>query len=430
MQVSVETINAVQSRITVEVPKEHIEPKIKKHLKSLAKKTKVNGFRPGKAPLKIIEQRYGSKVRQDVFSEVLKSSLDEAIVQEKLQVIGEPVFDKLNSDIDKIEQGLSYTITLETYPQIEVLNTDNLPVEKLIVEEISESDIDTMLNKLSQQKTTWQDVERAAKIEDRVIINFVGTINGQPFKDNEAKQVPVILGQSNVPLPGLEERLQGVSTGDKLEFDVNFPQEHNNKEIAGQKVNFIIEVSKIAEPQLPEMNAEFAKSLGIEDGSIEKLREDTRQNMQNELERGLQMKTKLQILDALLQVNPIDVPQSLVNQEAEHLLEVRKQELNIPSLNISMFKEEAAKRVKIGILVNELVKVNDIQISQDKVDQAIQKVAANFDDPEIIAKQYYEHPQYLQEIKSVVLEEHVVAFLLEKAQITEKHTDFYTAVAK
>ncbi|MBE9562312.1 MAG: trigger factor [Proteobacteria bacterium] len=430
MQVSIETISAAQSRMTVEVPEGFIEPRVKKHLKSLAKRTKINGFRPGKAPLNIIKQRYGSKIRQDVFNEVLKLSLDEAIVQEKLQVVGEPVFNKINTDIDKIEQGLSYTVTLETYPQVATLNTDNLPIEKLVVGEITEANIDAMLDKLLQQQATWQDVERAAEMGDQVIINFIGTINGQPFHDNEAKQVPVILGQNNVPLPGLEEQLLGVSAGDKREFEINFPQEHKNKEIAGQKVNFIIDVSLVAKPKLPEMNAEFAKSLGIEDGSLEKLREDALQNMQAELKRNLQMNTKLQVLDALLQANPIDAPQSLINQEAEHLLEVRKQELKIPSLNVSMFKEEATKRVKIGILVNELVRANDIEVSQDKVDSAIKKIAAGFDEPEMIIKQYQEHPQYLQEIKSMVLEEHVVDFLLEKAQITEKHTDFYTAVGK
>jgi len=430
MQVSVETISTAQSRMTIEVPKEYIEPKVKKHLKSLAKSTKINGFRPGKAPLKIIEQRYGSKIRQDVFSEVLKSSLDEAIVQEKLQVVGEPVFNKLNSDIETIEQGLSYTVTLETYPQITTLNTDKLPVEKLIVEEITESNVDTMLDKLRQQQRTWQDVERAAKMDDQVVIDFIGTINGQAFNDNEVKKIPVILGQSNLPLPGIEEQLLGTSAGDNRNFDVNFPQEHNNKEIAGQKVNFAINVLSVAEPKLPEIDANFIKALGIDDGSIEKLREDARQNMQGELERGLQMQAKLQVLDALLQANPIEAPMSLVNQEAEHLLKVRKQEFKIPSLNINMFKEEATKRVKIGILVNELVKINNIQVSQEKVAQAIQKIASTFDEPEQIIKQYYDHPQYLQQIESMILEEQVVNWLLEKAEITEKYTDFYTAVSE
>ena len=429
MQVSVETISSAQSRMTIEVPKEYIEPKVKKHLKSLAKRTKINGFRPGKAPLGIIEQRYGSKIRQDVFSEVLKSSLDEAIVQEKLQVVGEPVFNKINSDIEKIEQGLSYTVTLETYPQITTLNTDKLQVEKLIVEEITESDIDAMLDKLRQQQKTWRDVEREARIDDQVVIDFVGTIDGQVFKDNEVKQIPIVLGQSNVPLPGLEEQLLGTSVGDKREFDINFPQEHNNKEIAGQKVNFIVNVSKVAEPQLPELNTEFVKALGVDDGSIEKLREDAHQNMLGELERGLKMQTKLQVLDALLQANPVEAPQSLVNQEAEHLLELRKQEFKVPSLNINMFKEEATKRVKIGILVNELVRTNNIQISQEKVEQAIQKIATGFEEPEKMVKQYHEHPQYLQQIESMVLEEQVVDWLMDKAQITEKHTDFYTAVS-
>ncbi|MDM8569219.1 trigger factor, partial [Thiotrichales bacterium HSG1] len=178
MQVSVETLSAAQSRMTVEVPKEYIEPKFKEHLRLLAKKTKVNGFRAGKAPLRIIEQRYGSKVRHDILSEVFEATLNQAIVQEKLQVIGKPVFDKLNSDPSMIEKGLSYTVTLDLYPKIAALNTDNLPIEKFVVEEITESDIDTMLGRLCQQQRTWHDVERIAKLNDRVIIDVVGTIDG------------------------------------------------------------------------------------------------------------------------------------------------------------------------------------------------------------------------------------------------------------
>ncbi|MCK5876705.1 MAG: trigger factor [Candidatus Marithrix sp.] len=430
MQVSVETISAVKSRITVEVPKEYIEPKFKEHLKSLAKKTKVNGFRPGKAPLNIIEQRYGSKIRQDVFNEVLRSTFNEAIEQEELRFIGEPVFDKFNTDIDKIEQGLSYIVTLENYPRITALNTNDLPVEQLIVEDITDAEIDAMLDKLLQQQKTWHTVERVAETNDRVVIDFVGTINGQPFRDNQVKQVPIVLGQGDISLPGLDEQLVGVVAGDKREFDINFPMEHANKEIAGQKVNFIIDVSKVMEAKIPKLDNDFAISLGIEDGNIENLRADTLENMQGELKRSLRGKSKLQILDALSQANPIEVPQLLIDQEAEHLLQERSKELKMPNLNVNMFKEEAIKRVKISVLVNELVKINNIKFSQEKVDQTIKQIAAAYNDPEAVEKQYYDHPQYQREIESMILEERVVDFLLEKAKITEKHTDFYTAVAK
>lgn len=337
MQVSVETTGTVERRLTVGVPKEHIKPKIQNRLQSLAHQTKFNGFRPGKVPMRVVEQRYGDKVREEIFSEVLQSSFSEAITQEKLYPVGEPNFD-FQSDIKKIEDGLSYVAIFEIYPDIPQLKVDNFAIEKQVTE-ITESDIDSMLDKLRQQRKT-------------------------------------------------------------------------------------------SEGELPELDADFIKSFGVEDGTVEALRSEARKNMEAELKYAVDAKIKNQLLDALLESNPIDVPNVLVQQEAKHLLEGKLK--NAPDLEITadMFKDEATKKVKIGFLVRELIKEYKIQAPSDKVQKIINNLAVAYNMPEETVKQYYSDKQRLQEIESLVLEDEVVAFLLEKSNVTEKTSDFYKIIDK
>lgn len=426
MQVSIETTSSVERRMAVGVPSERIEPEIQSRLKSLKQKTKVNGFRPGKVPIRVIEQKYGQKVRQEVFGEILNKSFYEAITQEKLRVIGEPSFD-IESDVKQLEQGLSYTVTFEIYPEITTLHVEGLPIEKPVAK-VTESDIDIMLERLRQQRQTWNEVDRSANEGDRIIIDFVGTINGQPFKGNEVKQVPVILGQQNFLLPDLEKKLVGIRAGESREFDLTFPNDHKNTELAGQTVHFVVHALRIDAQQLPEIDVEFAKSFGVPDGSIATLRMDARHNMERELEYAIKGKMKQQVLDALVKANPIEVPPSLVEEETQHLFKIWQQEQQGQDLPAEMFKDEAIKRVKIGLLVGELIKIHNIQVQSDQVRQMIEKIAFAYENPEAMIQEFYADKKRLQEVESMVLENTVVEWLRERAQITEKQMDFYTAV--
>ena len=424
MQVSVETTAALERRMTVGLSKERIEPEIQNRLKSLARRAKIKGFRPGKVPVRVVEQKYGYQVRQEVIGEVVQASFYEAIEQEKLRPVGEPTF-AFNTDFKDLEAGLSYTATFEIYPEILTLQADGLPVEKPLAT-VTEADIDTMLYRLRQQRQTWQEVDRVAQVGDRVIIDFVGTLHGAPFKGNEAQQVSLFLGQKNFILPGLEDQLVGSQANENRELDLTFSSDYTNPELAGQTVHFKIHVHSVAEPQLPEIDAEFAKAFGVEEGNIDTLRRDARTNMERELEYAIRGKIKQQLLEALLQANPVEVPQSLINEEAQRLLKTRQATWQNQALTLDMFKEEALKRVKLGVLVSELVKKQSIQVQPEQVRQLIERIAFAYENPEEVVSSYYKDKQRLKEIESMVLEDQVVDWLLSKAQLTEKPTDFYT----
>jgi trigger factor len=431
MQVSVESTSGVVRRMTIGIPKEGIEPKIQERLKSLAHQSKINGFRPGKVPMRVVEQRYGQKVRQEIATEVIQNSFGEALAQEKLRIVGEPSID-LKSDIRKLEQGLSYSAIFEIYPDITTLHVDGLAVEKPVAE-ITDADVDTMLYRLREQRKTWNEVDRPASDGDRVIIDFVGTIDGKPFKGNEFKRVPVILGQKDFILPGFEEKLMGVGKGDDREFDLTFSKDHKNPALAGQTVHFVVQVSKVDEQQLPEIDEEFIKLFGVSDGRIETLRADARRNMERELKYVAEEKVKQQILGALLKANPIEeIPQSLVKDETERLLKIRQQELQTQNLSANMslvsFKEEARQRVKIGLLIRELMGRYHFQANPDKVRQLIEKVASVYENPQAMVEEYYADKERLGKVESIVLEDEVIAWLLKRAQINEKKTDFYSVV--
>lgn len=423
MQISVETTSNVERRITVGVPKERIEPEIQNRLKSLARKAKINGFRPGKVPLKVVEQKYGLQVRQEVIGEIVQTSFYEAVEQENLRPAGEPSFD-FNTDIRNLEQGLSYTATFEIYPEISSIEVDNLVVEKWVAQ-VTEEDIDTMVYRLRQQRQTWHEVERPATEGDRVVIDFTGTIQGEPFEGNEAKQIPLILGQKTPILPGLEDQLVGVVGGEDREVDLHFPANYINPKLADQTVHLAIHVDTVSEPQLPEIDEDFIKSLGVADGQLETLRQDARHNMERELEYAIKNRTKQQLLHALLKANPIDVPSSLVEEEAQRLLESRQKEGHGQALNVELFKKEALTRVQLGLLVGELVKTHQIQVPPEKVKQLIERIAVAYENPEAVVKGYYSDKRRLKEVESMVLEDEVVEWLLNKAQITEKQSNFY-----
>ena len=432
MQVSVETTSAVKCRMTIEIPKEGIAPKIQDRFKSLARNSKLNGFRPGKIPMRLLEQRFGQQVREEILNETIQTSFSDALAQEKLRPVGEPKIDvneEIKSNIKNLEKGLSYSATFEIYPEISAEHVDGLPIEKPVVT-VTESDIDKLLERLRQQRQTWNDVDRDAKDGDRVTIDFIASINGKTFEGSEIKQVPVILGQKNFISAAFEEKLLGATKGEQREFDLDFPNEFKNPKLAGQTVHFVVQVSQVSEAQLPEIDAEFIKSFGISDGSIESLRLAARQNMETELKSAIEGKLKQDIFEALLKANPIaEVPESLVEEETQRIFKQRQQEWPNHDLRPEMFKEDAIKRVKVGLLVAELVKQHEIQADPEKVQQLIEQISSNYEGSEAAAlKEYYANPEHMRELESVVVEDQLVALLLDRAQVTEKETDFFSII--
>lgn len=429
MQVSVETKSTTQRLVKIAVPKERIEPEIQNRLKNLARTTKVNGFRPGKVPLRVIEQKYGTQVRQEVVGTLIRTTYEEAIQQQNLKPLSEPTFD-LDSDLEQLNEGFAFTATFDIYPEITQLNTDNLAVDKPVAQ-ITDADVEEMIQKIRMQQVIWQEVQRPAADLDRVIIDFTATVNGENFKNNEAKQVPIVLGTPSIFGTELDQHLLGKTTNQEVETDLTLPDDYYIQELAGKTLHLAIHISSVAEPILPEVNDKFASVLlGTDDGTVEKLYHDVRANMEVQLKYAIQFKLKQQVLQLILEKNVIEAPQSLIHKEAQRLLEItRKNQLEQrgyanPNLTKEQFYTRAEEGIKIGIVVNKLAEIANIQIDTNRVREMVDNVAATYEKPNEVRQWYYSDPKNLREIEVAVLEEMVTEWLLAKAEVIEKQMNF------
>jgi trigger factor len=379
-------------------------------------------------PLRIVEQKYGSKVREEAISEVISTSFQEAIEQEKLELAGQPAIDYDRNAISP-DGGLSYTAIFPIIAEAPVINVEGLAVEKP-VSEVTETDISLMLERLRLQYQKWQYVETPATEGSRVTVDLVGTINGRAFKGNEINKLSVVLGEKNSILPGLSENLVAVSTGENREFDITFPADYSNIVLAGNVVHFSAHVRGVAISVLPEVDAEFAKKLGISDGNLDILQKDIRENMERELKQAIKMKIKENVFAALAAANPIDVLDSAIEQEANLLLRNRQMELFAQGkyevkLTPDMFKETAKNRVRVGLLINELARVNAIQVQPERVRQLIEEAASSYEEPETVINSYYSNPEMLRTVEINALEDQIVEWLLTKFTVTDKKMGFY-----
>ncbi|MFA7096418.1 MAG: trigger factor [Gammaproteobacteria bacterium] len=425
MQVSVEATGGLERRITVQVPAERIEKEIDDRLKSLTRTARVAGFRPGKVPFKVIERKYGAQVRQEVLGEVVQSSFYEAVAQEKLRPAGGP---KIEAGKVEPGQNLEYSATFEVYPEIHLASLEGVSIERPVAE-VTDEDVERVINTLRKQRVTWNEVDRPGQNEDRLVIDFEGLIEGAPFPGNTGKQVALVLGSGSF-IPGFEEQLIGARAGEQRTFDVQFPDDYPAKEVAGKQVRFQVNVSSVSEPQLPEVDESFAKSFGISDGSVQSLRDEVRQNMRRELDQTIRNKVKQQVMDALLEKNKIDLPSALVEQEIDQLIAQAQEQFRDParrqnlSLPRSLFEEQARRRVALGLIIGEVIKANEIKLDQARVRQMVEGLASTYEHPEEVVNWYYSNRNLLSGIEALVLEEQVVDLLLQQMNVTDTPTEF------
>jgi len=426
MHVSVETADGLKRRMTVAVEEERIDKAVQGRLKDLSRTVKLKGFRKGKVPLKVVQQHYGAQVRQDVIGDVLQSSFYEAVEQEKLRPAGAPDFEPKTTEPGK---GLEYVATFEVYPEIELADLSKETVIKPVVE-ITEEDVDAMIENIRRQHMTWEEVDRPAEEGDRVTVDFKGTIEGEPFEGGEGTDMEVVIGEGRL-ISGFEDGLKGVKAGDEKTLELTFPEDYHAKELAGKPVQFAIKVKKVEAPKLPEVDAEFAKQLGVEDGDLAKMREEIRANMQRELDSKLQGKIKEAVMEVLLGSHDFPVPEALVTQEAQTLARqmqenFARQGLKAEDLKLepAMFRDQAWRRVKLGLLMAEIVKANDLKVDPARVKAKVEEIAAPYEHPEEVVKWYYADPRRLGEVESLVFEEQVVDWVLEQAQVEEKPQTF------
>ena len=431
MQVSIQSSEGLERRLTVKVPAERIEKEIQDRLKSMARRAKIDGFRPGKVPFTVVQRKYGQQVRYEVQDEVVRASFQEAVMQQQLRPAGNPRIEANSAEPGK---GLEYTAVFEVYPEVTQVSLDNITLVKPTTD-ISDTDVAAVIERLRKQRNEWIDASGAAQDGDRVVIDFVGTLiddngDGQPFAGNEGKQVPVILGSKSF-IDSFESQLIGVNAGDERILNVRFPDDYQAKELAGKSAQFAVKVATVSAPKLPDLNDEFALGFGINEGGIEALRNEVRNNMQREAEQAIKRKVKQQVLDGLLKANPLTLPRALVDAEIGQLMQQTRDDMaartgqpaNI-NLQPPMFEEHARRRVALGLILAEIISQNGFKAQPDRVRAMVESAAASYEDPSEVLRWYYAKQERMAGVEAVVLEDQAVEWIAGKVAVNETALSF------
>ncbi len=406
--------------MTIQVPADEIESQVSRKLVDLKSKVRVDGFRPGKVPLKVVKQRYGGHVRQQVLEEVIQSSLNEAIAENKIRMADSaPRIEPVNMTPG---EAFEFCATFEIYPEIELNPLEGVEVEKQVAQ-VEDADVDKLLAKLQKQRVTWNQVEREAAEEDQLIIDFEGRIDGEPFDGGTAKDTPLVLG-SNTMIEGFEQQLIGAKAGETRTVEVRFPEDYGKQELAGKQASFEVLIKTVSEPHLPELNEDFVKSFGVASGDLEELKRDIRANMERELEDKIRSRLKDRVFDILLEKNEIEVPKTLVDAEIKTLSQRYSLDTAPVGELYDRLHEIAERRVRVGLLVAEVVQSNKLEPSSEKVDEILSREASTYDDPERLIQTYRQNEQMMQSISSLALEEQVIDCLLEQMTVKESAATF------
>ena len=423
MLVSVETTRGLERRMKVQVPAERIESEVDQRLRRVSKSAKLKGFRPGKAPMKVIRQQYGGEVRRDVLGEVMQQTYAEAIGQEKLRPASNP---KIETDEVAEGKDLKYTAVFEVYPEIEIKGLASIKVKKPTAE-IVEEDVDGMLENLRKQRAVWQKVARAAGEGDRVIIDFDGRIDGETFAGGSGEKVPVVCGEGQM-LPDFEKGLNGISAGASRTFPVVFPDDYHAAELAGKTAEFEASCESVEEQVLPELNDEFCAAYGVKEGGLEKLREEVLKNMQTELEQKIQASLKDQLLNQLLKKNPIEIPEALIDEEIHTMQHDAMERMGIKDHSQAppseAFAEQARRRVSLGLLINEIIKSQNLEADKTRVSKRLNQIASGFNDPQQILQAYTSNPGMMSQVEMMVLEQQAVDWALGQVKQTDDPKTF------
>jgi len=428
MQASLETLGSLQRKLNVVVPMTEIDGEVETRLKKLTRTVKLAGFRPGKVPFKVVVQQYGPQVRQEVLGDTLQKTFGDAVKEQNLRVAGYPKFDAAPPADGA--QEFQYSATFEVYPEVAVGDVSGSTVTRSTLE-VADADIDKTIEVMRKQRVTYETAERAAENGDRVIMDYRGTIDGVEFAGGKAEDQGVVLGEGRF-LPDFEKNLPGLKAGDKKSFEVKFPDDYAGKEVAGKTAVFEITVKSVATPKLPPIDAEFAKSLGVEDGDLDKMRAEIRGNLEREVKARLKARVKEQVMDALLAVTGIEIPKALVEMEIERLQGMARQDLaarGIPvredmPLPADMFEKQAQRRVSLGLILAEIVRAQSLHAKPDQVRAAVEEQAQSYEQPQEVVKWFYQSPERLRDIESMVLEENVVAWALATAKVEDKAISF------
>jgi len=423
MQVSVESTGTLERRMHVQVPAERVSHEIAARLKELSRTARLNGFRPGKAPLTVIRQQFGPQVHREVIGELLQSSFSEAVTQRQLAPAGKP---RIEPQSVGEGQDLTYVATFEVFPDVALKAIDSLEVERTTAD-VTAGDIDAMIERLRKQHMKYTALTRPAAKGDKATIDFEGAIDGVPFAGGKGENVSFVLGENRM-LPQLEQGLLGAAPGEHKTVDVDFPADYRATELAGKRANFKVAVKTIEEPSLPELDEEFCKLFGVAEGGVQKLREEVAANMRRELDQALRARNKAAVMGALYQANPIEVPNAL--------LESQIRDMQVEAMRRTAAKdvseappreplvEPARRRVALGLLFNEFIRRENLTVDPARADARLDELAASHGDAAALKRAYREDAKAMRQVENLALEDQVVDWVLAHAKVTEKGGSF------
>ncbi len=435
MQVSIETTSGLERRLTVGVPAERVENEVNNRLKKAAKNVRLDGFRPGKVPLKVIKQRFGAGVRQEVLGEVMSQSFYEAVSQENLRPAGQP-----NIEPKQLDEGsdIEFVATFEIFPEIELADMSGIEIERPAAD-VTDEDVDNMIEVFRNQQGKWETVERPAQNGDQVTIDFVGTRDGEPFEGGSAENTELQLGSGRM-IPGFEDGIVGMSVGEEKTLELSFPEEYHNEDLRGASVEFKITLHAISERMPAAMDEELFKVYGVEDGGEEQFRAEIADNMRRELKTAVRNLVKQQVLDAVVSRHEgQDVPKALIDSEVNTMRQQMFQQfggagsadMDMESLlPAEMFAEQAERRVKLGLVLNEMVTSNELKADPDEVRKAVEEIASTYQEPDEVVNWYYSNQEQLSGVENMVLEDAVIEKILESAKLSEKACSYQEALAQ
>lgn len=423
MQVTVESTGTLERRMRVELPAERIEQEVNSRLKSVGRTAKLKGFRPGKVPPKIVRQRYGKQIRQEVVTELMQKSYTDAVLQENLTPAGGP---QIEPEVSKDDSSFAYVATFEIMPEVNLKDLDKLKIEMPDVS-IDDSDLDDMILKLRKQKATWESVDRKSAEGDRVIVDFNGTLKGEEFEGGKGSEVPVVLGQGQM-LPDFEKALFGVQAGDEKSFKVKFPKDYHAGELAGKKVDFTIKTHRIEEEILPPVDDALAEAFEVKQGGVDTFMQDVRDNMTREAEAKVNGDVREQVMSALLAANPFEIPQTLKQQEMHSLQHEAMQRLGVEDHDqappLENFAAMGEKRVRLSLLISQLVKDQNLTVDETKVRERVEEMCSGYENDADMVTMYMGNPQIVQRIEPMVLEQQAIDWLVEHGNTSKKKVSF------
>lgn len=425
MQVSVESGEGLEKHLRVDLPAERVTAAIEKKLQEISRTVRMDGFRPGKVPMRVVKQRFGNQVRQEAYGDLIQSTFYEAASKENLHPAGEP---SIQLHDDQENGQFSYTATFEVMPEIKLAPMEDVTVKRPVAS-VTDGDVEEMIDRLRKQRTTWNEVEREAQDGDNLQIDFKGYIDGELFDGGSADNVPLVLGSGSM-IEGFESGLVGAKSGESRTLDISFPEDYRAEKLAGKAARFEVAVNKVAEPQLPELDEAFIKTFGVEAGTEDALRAEIRSNMERELKQKLRSVTKERVMDALLEANEIVVPKAMVTEEAERMKQQAVQDMarsghkSNMDLPASIFESQAKRRVELGLLIGDIIRQQQLQVDQERVRTMVEEFASTYENPQEVIDWYMNDRQQLSGIENLVLEEQVVDWLLEQTKIEEEQQSF------